>query len=134
MNELVDSIISNYSDESSKIIVNTSIQCNIEISKLHFVTINNLLIILNSLLKNVYQHSNASTLSISLFINERVVECTVTDNGIGISPDYLSSSPWYSSLHKAYELIYLLNGELNITGNPNQGTSIRFFFPTTLNS
>ena len=57
------------------------------------------------------------------------IECEINDNGIGINDNYLSTSPWYSSLHKAQEIIYLLGGTLNINGDITTGTSVRFEFP-----
>lgn len=131
--QLVESIVDNNKTSDMSILVNSNIKCDIDTTKLHFLTINNLLNILNMLLQNIYQHANASSLSIEVFINERVVECNISDNGNGISPDYLSNSPWYSSLHKAHELLFLLNGELSVLGKPMEGTKARFFFPTHLN-
>ena len=47
----------------------------------------------------------------------------------GIDDNYLDKSPWYSGLHKSDEIIFLLNGKLEIKGDVITGTKINFSFP-----
>ena len=41
----------------------------------------------------------------------------------------LVNSPWYSSLHKAKEILYMLCGKLDISGDVMSGTTVKFSFP-----
>jgi two-component system sensor histidine kinase DegS len=41
----------------------------------------------------------------------------------------MEKSPWYSSIHKANEIIYLLDGKLDIKGSHENGTLVTFSYP-----
>ena len=108
------------------------IETQIEISdyekKLHPVFCINTLKLLHILFDNIYKHANASTITLRFVLSPNIVDVTVTDNGVGISSGYMSEAPWYSSLHKAHEILYLLGGRLEITGDVMSGTKARFSF------
>ena len=75
---------------------------------------------------NIAKHSDATQIKIDIDISKTEVKAFIKDNGNGISEDFLNKYPWYSSLHKAYETIYLLDGELDVTGEDKIGTTIEF--------
>ena len=82
------------------------------------------------MLDNVFEHSEANRINLVISCRNDNIDVTLTDNGKGIPDDYLEESPWYSDLHKAHELIYLLCGELQIKGS-SDGTTVHFCFPAS---
>lgn len=52
----------------------------------------------------------------------------IDDNGVGIKENYLNESPWYSGIHKAQEILYLLGGKLDISEGEEAGTHVAFSF------
>ena len=58
-----------------------------------------------------------------------MAEVILTDDGVGIKDTYMEDSPWYSSLHKAKEILYMLCGKLDISGDVMSGTTVKFSFP-----
>lgn len=89
----------------------------------------NLFKLLDIFFDNVNKHSGASKIQVSVAVTPNVVNVKIRDNGIGINSEYMTLSPWYSSLHRANEIIYLLGGRLNITGEAMNGTEVTFSFP-----
>lgn len=126
---LMDEFIMQQRDSHPECIIDANTECTDYDINLHPVFTINLIKLLNIFFDNVFKHSNANSINLRICISKNKVEVCLTDNGIGINPDYLTISPWYSSLHKANEIIYLLNGSLHIDGNPESGTTIRFDFP-----
>lgn len=96
---------------------------------LHPVFTINLFRLLEIFFDNIFRHANANKVVFNLSLTKNVIEVFIHDNGIGIDADYLTKAPWYSSLHKAHETIYLLNGDLNITKSEESGTVVKFRFP-----
>ncbi len=80
-------------------------------------------------LDNGCRHAEASRLTLKISESEYEVSVEIVDNGKGISPDYMMESPWYSNIHRADEILFLMGGEFNITQNYPKGTSVRFSFP-----
>lgn len=89
----------------------------------------NLFRLLDIFFDNINKHSGASKIQFSVEVTPNVVNVKIKDNGIGINSEYMTLSPWYSSLHRANEIIYLLGGRLNITGEAMNGTEVTFSFP-----
>ena len=84
---------------------------------------------LKEIFHNIFNHSNANTITARITMNPRFVDVSVSDNGIGISEDYLQHSSWHSGLHRLHETIYQLDGNLQIEGDVSFGTVVRFSFP-----
>ena len=80
-------------------------------------------------LDNISEHAGASTVTFQASLTPNIMDVVITDDGTGIGEDYLTNSPWYSSLHKAQEILYMLHGKLNISGDLMSGTSISFSIP-----
>lgn len=78
---------------------------------------------------NISEHASASNITFQASLTPNIIEVVITDDGTGIGDDYMENSPWYSSLHKAQEIIYMLSGKLNISGDLMSGTTIKFSFP-----
>ena len=96
---------------------------------LHPVFSINLFRLLEIFFDNIFKHAEANKIEFDLSLSQNVIEVLIHDNGVGIDADYLTKSPWYSSLHKAHETIYLLDGDLNISKSDDKGTIVKFRFP-----
>ena len=78
---------------------------------------------------NIVQHADATQVRLRIQITAHTIDVFLSDNGRGIRDEDEANAPWYSSLHKAEELLYLLEGHLQITGSANHGTTVRFSIP-----
>lgn len=110
-------------------LIDADITCASYETSLHPVFTINLIRLLIIFFDNIFKHSQANSVSLKIDITNETVDVSLKDNGIGISRDYLTKSPWYSSLHKAHEILYLLSGTLYISGDKKSGTQIQFHFP-----
>jgi two-component system sensor histidine kinase DegS len=113
----------------SEIVIDAEVECTNHEMNLHPVFTINLVKLLNIFFDNIYKHANANHIDFRLSLTPNVIDVKISDNGCGISDNYLSSSPWYSSLHRATEIIYMLDGHISINGQPSVGTEIKFSFP-----
>lgn len=123
---LLDDFILEQRELHPEFVVTTDIECLNNDQCLHPVFSISLMELLKIFFDNAFMHSNGNTVDLKLSLSANVLEATIHDNGIGISPNYMSKSPWYSSLHRANEIIYLLDGSLDITGDVVSGTTINF--------
>lgn len=126
---ILDEFIMQQRDKHPECIIDTDIECADYELLYHPVFTINLIKLLNIFFDNIYKHSNANSINLRICLTKNKIDANLTDNGIGINSDYLSNSPWYSSLHKAHETIYLLGGTINISGDLSCGTTIKFNFP-----
>lgn len=126
---MMDEFVMHQRDNHPECIIDANIECTDYEINLHPVFTINLIKLLNIFFDNAFKHSNANSIDFQVCISKNKIDVCLTDNGIGINPDYLTVSPWYSSLHKAHEIIYLLDGNLHINGDPTKGTTVRFDFP-----
>lgn len=78
---------------------------------------------------NISAHANASKVTLKVSLTPNIAEVILTDNGTGIKDSYMEDSPWYSNLHKAKEILYMLCGKLDISGDDTSGTTVKFSFP-----
>lgn len=90
---------------------------------IRYITIRRLLDII---FDNIYKHSKATEVKLEASEKDKEYSFRITDNGVGIPADYKTRSQWYSGLHRAEELIYLLDG--NITIKKSKGTIVEFSF------
>lgn len=126
---LLDDFVMEIREAHPELVVDADIECTDYEINLHPVFTINLLKLLNIFFDNIHKHSNANHVDFKLSLSSNVVDAYIVDNGVGIDSNYLNQSPWYSNLHKAHEIIYLLGGSLNISGDLLSGTRIRFNFP-----
>ncbi len=130
----VDDFIMFKREKNPEYLIEANVECSDYELKIHPVFVINTLKLMDIFFDNIFKHSNANNINFKLEITPNAIECEISDNGTGISDNYLSTSPWYSSLHKAHEIIYLLDGTLNISGDITTGTCVRFGFPIQFNS
>lgn len=100
-----------------------------EETKLHPVFFINTLKLINIFFNNIFKHANANKIEFSISIDDNLMlSIHLSDNGVGIDSEYMTKSPWYSSLHQAHEIVYLLGGKLDISGSLIGGTTIDFSY------
>lgn len=126
---LLDDFVMQIRDNHPECVIDASVECTDYEINLHPVFTINLIKLLSIFFDNIFKHSNANHIDFKISINQNVIDVLLVDNGVGIDPNYLNQSPWYSNLHKAHEVIYLLGGSLNISGDLLSGTKVRFSFP-----
>jgi len=73
---------------------------------------------------NIYKHSSARKVVMETHEDDEMLFISISDNGIGIPDDYLEKSEWYSGLHRARELVYLLGGEMEVSNLMSGGTRV----------
>lgn len=125
----LDEFIMEQREAHPECLIDADITCASYETSLHPVFTINLIKLLTIFFDNIYKHAQANSVSLKIDITNDNVDVSLKDNGIGISRDYLTATPWYSSLHKAHEIIYLLSGALQINGDRKTGTQIKFHFP-----
>lgn len=78
---------------------------------------------------NIAAHADASKVTLQVSLMPNTLEVILKDDGVGIKENFMTDSPWYSSLHKAKEILYMLCGRLDISGDVISGTTVKFSFP-----
>ena len=78
---------------------------------------------------NIAAHADASKVTLQASLMPNTLEVMLKDDGVGIKENFMTDSPWYSSLHKAKEILYMLCGRLDIYGDAIYGTTVKFSFP-----
>ncbi len=128
----IDDCVQSYRTLHPDCTIDASVDCtDYDMKVLPIITIT-LLQLLRELLDNIFYYSNANKILAKIYINSRMIDVYINDNGVGISSDYLTQSPWYSGLHRLHEIIYLLGGKVQIDGDLISGTNVRFSFPVLL--
>ncbi|MDE6024040.1 MAG: hypothetical protein K2G45_01155 [Lachnospiraceae bacterium] len=125
---LLDDFVMKQRDEHPEAIIDAHIECTDFEMILHPIFTINIFRLLNIFFDNIFMHANGTRIEFTLAVSPHVIDVKIDDNGVGIKPDYLKESPWYSSLHKAYEIVYLLGGKLDISEGAEAGTHVAFSF------
>lgn len=126
---LIDDYIMHIRDEHPECIIEIETDFVNEDMKLHPVFVINTMKLISIFFDNIFNHSNANKIDFKVAISDTVLHVKISDNGVGINSDYLNNSPWYSSLHKAHEIIFLLGGSLSVLGSLIGGTDVNFSYP-----
>ncbi len=130
----VDEFIMSKRERYPEYLIDASVECSDYELNIHSVFVINTLALIDIFFDNIFKHSNANNITFKLEITPNTIDCEIQDNGMGINDNYLYTSPWYSGLHRAHEIIYLLDGTLTINGDITTGTYVRFGFPIQFNS
>ncbi|MBR1675183.1 MAG: hypothetical protein IJ703_09540 [Eubacterium sp.] len=125
---IIDDFVTQNRDSHPECVLDSDIKCSDYDKKLSYEKSLAVVKLLNIAFDNIYKHANASKIGLYATINDEAIEVQITDNGKGIERSYMRKSPWYSSLHRAHELIYLLDGNINIKGSKKEGTTFSFRF------
>lgn len=130
----IDDCIQHYRTLHPECTIDASIDCtDYDLKVLPIITIT-LIQLLQEILNNIFYYSNANKVLAKVYINSRMIDVYINDNGVGISSDYLKESPWHSGLHRLHEIVYLFGGKVQIDGDIISGTNVRFSFPMCLES
>ncbi|MBQ8983511.1 MAG: ATP-binding protein [Lachnospiraceae bacterium] len=125
----IDEMVQSYRSRYPEVTINSSVDCqDYNIQTMPIITIT-VLQLLQEILDNSFRYSNANRILIQVYMNSRMIDIYINDNGVGIPADYLTASNWHSGLHKVQDIIHLLDGKLQIDGDIISGTNIRFSFP-----
>jgi len=115
-----------------------SIRCHTEVEgdlpKLSFAEETTMYWIVQEILTNIRNHSNASDVNLRIQFGDTSVSVEVTDNGQGFNPDEVLSSAIaleHMGLVGMQERAKLLGGTLIINSRPGQGTTVSFTFPVS---
>jgi len=84
--------------------------------------------IIQEALNNVAKHSRATELRVILEQKNNQLSLEIVDNGIGFDENQKKNSDSYGLIGMK-ERVFLLDGELTITGKKNHGTSIKVVMP-----
>lgn len=126
---ILEDYIMKQREEHPEVLIDADVKCDNFELVLHPVFSINLVKLLDIFFDNVFAHSNGNRVELVVAVNENAISVKMTDNGIGIKKSYMSESPWYSGLHKAQEIVYLLEGSMNVSGDVVKGTQVMFSFP-----
>ena len=85
--------------------------------------------LLRIFMENIFRHAEASRVSLKVSETNEDFIVELSDNGKGIPLDYKTNSPWYSGIHRAEEVLFLMGGSLEIHNSYPQGTYVRYSFP-----
>lgn len=77
---------------------------------------------------NIYQHTLSKKIDFICSEQNHSIEFSIEDYGKGIEDSAKEKSKWYSGLHRADEIIFILQGRLSIE-NTGHGTRVRFSVP-----
>jgi len=83
--------------------------------------------IIQEIINNITKHSAASSVQISIFTLNDMIEFNISDNGKGFDLNYTNKG---NGLNNIMERCELMNGICNIESNENHGTSFRITIPT----
>ncbi len=126
---ILDEWIMHFRDMHPEFVLESSIQQKDEGQVLPYIRSLTIVRLLEIFFDNIVRHSGANQIRFRAQISGADVDIFISDNGAGISETVLSDSPWYSSLHKAEEMLFLLDGKLQMSGSKDHGTTIRFSLP-----
>lgn len=128
----IDEMVQSYRNRHPEVTIHLSVDCpDYDIKVLPIVTIT-VLQLMQEVLDNAFYYSNANKILIQTYINSRMIDIYINDNGAGIPSDYMTASSWHSGLHRLHEIIHLFDGKLQIDGDIISGTNVRFSFPICL--
>lgn len=128
----IDEMIQSYRSRHPEVVIQLSVDCpDYDIQVMPIITIT-VLQLLQEVLDNAFYYSNANKLLIQAYINSRIIDIYINDNGAGIPSDYMTASSWHSGLHRLHEIVHLFGGKVQIDGDIISGTNVRFSFPICL--
>ncbi len=80
---------------------------------------------------NVLKHSDATRVDIELAVADQQLELTIADNGKGFDPDLPRRESDSFGLVSMRERADMMDGKLEVSSSPGEGTTVRFTLPTT---
>ncbi|MGN0367945.1 MAG: sensor histidine kinase [Wujia sp.] len=127
--EQIEDFLNEFKRENPALSIQASIEMPVTDVAYHPIFVIQLMRLLQMIFDNVTKHANATQVTLKASLTPNIIEVIVTDDGVGIKDDYLTESPWYSSLHQAKEILYMLCGKFDVSGDLMHGTTVKFSFP-----
>lgn len=125
----INKLVDYYKRQHPECMIDSTCDCTEHDINLPSVITIRLIKMLREVFDNIFKHSNANHVTAKIFISRRLIDVYINDNGVGIPEDYLDRAGYNSGLHRLHEIIYQLDGKLQIQGDLISGTNIRFSFP-----
>lgn len=129
LKEELEDYLNDYKQKNPNIHISASIEAPNPDICYHPVFHINFMRLIQILFDNISVHAHAANVTLTAGLTPNTIEVVLSDDGVGNGDDYMTKSPWYSGLHKANEILYMLCGKLHITGNKPSGTTVNFSFP-----
>lgn len=127
--EQLEAYLNTFKQKNPKLEISASIETQDSNITYHPVFNINFMRLIQIFFENIAIHANASNITLKASLTPNMTEVILTDDGVGIKENFMTESPWYSSLHKAKEILYMLCGKLDISGDVMSGTTVKFSFP-----
>lgn len=129
LKEQLELFLNEFKQKNPKLQITASVETTDVTITYHPVFNINFMRLIQIFFDNIALHADATNVSLKASLTPNMAEVILTDDGIGIKDTYMDDSPWYSSLHKAKEILYMLCGKLDISGDVMSGTTVKFSFP-----
>ncbi len=129
LKEQLEIYLNEFKQKNPKLDITASVETPDAAISYHPVFNINFMRLIQIFLDNIAAHADASKVTLQASLMPNTLEVILKDDGVGIKENFMADSPWYSSLHKAREILYMLCGRLDITGDVISGTTVKFGFP-----
>lgn len=129
LKEQLEIYLNEFKQKNPKLDITASVETPDAAISYHPVFNINFMRLIQIFLDNIAAHADASKVTLQASLMPNTLEVILKDDGVGIKENFMADSPWYSSLHKAKEILYMLCGRLDITGDVISGTTVKFSFP-----
>ena len=129
LKEQLEIYLNEFKQKNPKLDITASVETPDAAISYHPVFNINFMRLIQIFLDNIAAHADASKVTLQASLMPNTLEVILKDDGVGIKENFMADSPWYSSLHKAREILYMLCGRLDISGDVISGTTVKFSFP-----
>lgn len=129
LKEQLEIYLNEFKQKNPKLDITASVETPDAAISYHPVFNINFMRLIQIFLDNIAAHADASKVTLQASLMPNTLEVILKDDGVGIKENFMADSPWYSSLHKAKEILYMLCGRLDISGDVISGTTVKFSFP-----
>lgn len=129
LKEQLEIYLNEFKQKNPKLDITASVETPDAAISYHPVFNINFMRLIQIFLDNIAAHADASKVTLQASLMPNTLEVILKDDGVGIKENFMADSPWYSSLHKAREILYMLCGKLDISGDVISGTTVKFSFP-----
>ena len=129
LKEQLEIYLNEFKQKNPKLDITASVETPDAAISYHPVFNINFMRLIQIVLDNIAAHADASKVTLQASLMPNTLEVILKDDGVGIKENFMADSPWYSSLHKAREILYMLCGKLDISGDVISGTTVKFSFP-----
>ena len=129
LKEQLEIYLNEFKQKNPKLDITASVETPDAAISYHPVFNINFMRLIQIFLDNIAAHADASKVTLQASLMPNTLEVILKDDGVGIKENFMADSPWYSSLHKARDILYMLCGRLDISGDVISGTTVKFSFP-----